>query len=67
MAYALSGEIGLKTGDEVTGGGPGTCAFVPRGVLHASKSTGAETGRLLFLHTLAGAGGFFGERLDRPG
>ena len=66
VAYVLSGEITFKIGDEVTVGGPGTCAFIPRGVPHAWKNTGAETGRVLFLYTPAGAGGFFEERLGRP-
>jgi quercetin dioxygenase-like cupin family protein len=59
VAYVLSGEITFKIGDEVTVGGPETCAFLPRGVPHAWKSTGAETGRVLFLYTPASAGGFF--------
>src|SRR6202035_5425560 len=29
VAYVLSGEITFKIGDEVTVGGPGTCAFPP--------------------------------------
>ena len=62
----LSGEITFKIGDEVTVGRPGSCAFIPRGVPHAWKSTGAETGRVLFLYTPAGAGGFFEELLGRP-
>src|SRR5215469_5319293 len=66
VAYVLSGEITFKIGDEVTLGGPGTCAFMPRGVPHAWKNTGAETGRVLFLYTPAGAGGFFEEQLGRP-
>jgi len=37
VAYVLSGEITFKIGDEVTVGGPGTCAFLPRGVPHAWK------------------------------
>ena len=48
VAYVLSGEVTLKIGDQVTVGGPGTCAFIPRGVAHAWKSTGAEAGRILF-------------------
>jgi hypothetical protein len=51
VAYVLSGEITFKIGDEVTVGGPGTCAFLPRGVPHAWKNTSAETGRVLFLYT----------------
>ena len=45
VAYVLSGEVTFKIGDEVTVGGPGTCAFMPRGVPHAWKNSGAETGR----------------------
>ena len=57
VAYVLSGEITVKIGDAVTVGGPGTCAFMPRGVPHAWKSTGTETGHVLFLYTPAKAGG----------
>jgi quercetin dioxygenase-like cupin family protein len=66
VAYVLSGEITFKIGDVVTVGGPGTCAFMPRGVPHAWKNTGGETGRVLFLYTPAAAGKFFEARLDRP-
>ena len=62
VAYVLSGEITFKIGDEVTVGGPGGCAFMPRGVPHAWKSTGAETGRVLFLYTPAKAGGLIEEQ-----
>jgi quercetin dioxygenase-like cupin family protein len=66
VAYVLSGEVTFKIGDEVTVGGPGTCAFMPRGVPHAWKSTGAETGRVLFLYTPARAGGLI-EEMQRTG
>jgi quercetin dioxygenase-like cupin family protein len=62
VAYVLSGEVTFKIGDQVTVGGPGTCAFMPRGVQHAWKSTGAETGRVLFLYTPAKAGGLIEEQ-----
>ena len=62
VAYVLSGEITFKIGDEVTVGGPGGCAFMPRGAPHAWKSTGAETGRVLFLYTPAKAGGLIEEQ-----
>src|SRR5436190_12413306 len=62
VAYVLSGEVTFKIGDEVTVGGPGACAFMPRGVPHAWKSTGAETGRVLFLYTPAKAGGLIEEQ-----
>jgi quercetin dioxygenase-like cupin family protein len=56
VAYVLGGEVTFKIGDEVTVGGAGACAFIPRGVPHAWKSTGSETGRVLFLYTPAKAG-----------
>ena len=62
LAYVLSGEITFLIGDAVTVGGPGTCAFLPRNVPHAWKSTGAETGRVLFLYTPAKAGGLIEEQ-----
>jgi quercetin dioxygenase-like cupin family protein len=68
VAYVLSGEVTFMIGDQVTVGGAGTCAFMPRGVPHAWKSTGSEPGRVLFLYTPANAGGAFEEaaRMDRP-
>jgi quercetin dioxygenase-like cupin family protein len=51
VAWVLAGEITFKIGDEVSVGGPGTCAFFPRNVPHAWKSTGSETGpRLVSLY-----------------
>jgi len=64
VAWVLEGEITFKIGDRVSVGGPGTCAFFPRNVPHAWKSTGAGTGRVLFLYTPAAAGRFFETLLD---
>src|SRR5262245_27820089 len=50
VAYVLKGEITFKIGDEVTVGGPGTCAFMPRQVPHAWKNTGADIGQVLFFY-----------------
>lgn len=61
-AYVLCGEITFKVGDRITVGGPGTCAFVPRGAPHAWKITGADTARVLFLYTPAKAGGLIEEQ-----
>ena len=66
VAWVLAGETTFKIGDEVTVGGPGTCAFFPRNVPHAWKNTGSETGRVLFLYTPAAAGGYVEELLKRP-
>src|SRR5262245_32704400 len=62
VAYVLKGEVTFKIGDEVMVGGPGTCAFMPRGVPHAWKNTGPETGEVLFLYTPASAGGLLEEQ-----
>ena len=61
VAWVLAGEFTFKIGDEVTVGGPGTCAFMPRHIPHAWKNTGTETGRVLFLYTPAAAGGLVEE------
>ena len=66
VAWVLAGEITFRIGDDVSVGGPGTCAFFPRGVPHAWKSTGSETGRVLFLYTPASAGGYIEELSRRP-
>jgi mannose-6-phosphate isomerase-like protein (cupin superfamily) len=66
VIYVVSGEITSKIGDRVTVGGPGSCAFIPRGVAHAWKNTGAETARILFMYTPAGAGKWFEERSRSP-
>jgi quercetin dioxygenase-like cupin family protein len=62
VAYVLSGEVTFLIGDDVTVGGPGSCTFMPRGVRHAWKSTGAQAGRVLFLYTPAKAGGLIEEQ-----
>jgi quercetin dioxygenase-like cupin family protein len=66
VAWVLAGEITFKIGDAVAVGGPGTCAFFPRNVPHAWKSTGSDTGRVLFLYTPAAAGGYIEDLLKRP-
>ena len=68
IAYVLSGEVTFKIGDQITVGGAGTCAFMPRGLQHAWKSTGNKPGHVLFLYTPANAGSFFEEavRANRP-
>lgn len=57
VAWVLAGEFTFKIGDQISVGGPGTCAFMPRNIPHAWKNTGNETGRVLFLYTPADAGG----------
>lgn len=67
VAWVLAGEITFKIGDDVSVGGPGTCAFFPRNVPHAWKNTGRETGKVVFLYTPAAAGGYVEELMHRRG
>jgi len=67
VAWVLAGEFTFKIGDEITVGGPGTCAFMPREVPHAWKNTGSEVGRVLFLYTPADAGGYIEALAERRG
>lgn len=68
VMYVLSGEFTFKIGERVTSGGAGTCAFMPRGIPHAWKNSGAETGRALFMFTPVEGGQLFEEllRVQRP-
>jgi quercetin dioxygenase-like cupin family protein len=62
VAYVLSGELTFNIGDEIAVGDTGSCTFMPRGIPHAWMSTGAESGRVLFLYTPAKAGGLIEEQ-----
>jgi uncharacterized cupin superfamily protein len=66
VAWVLEGEFTFKIGEEISKGGPGTCAFFPRNVVHAWKNTGTTTGRVLFMYTPAGAGRYIEDTAERP-
>ena len=66
VAYVLSGEVTFKIGDE-SRSAPWHLRLHARGVPHAWKNSGAETGRVLFLYTPAGAGGLFEEQQRSTG
>ena len=66
VAWVLEGEMTFKIGDEVSVGGPGTCAFLVRNVPHAWKNSGLGIARVLFLYTPALAGGYIEEMLELP-
>ena len=65
VAWVLAGEITFQIADEVAVGRPGACAFMSRGVSHAWKNTGRETGRVLFLYTPAAAGSYLEAMAER--
>jgi len=62
LAYVLSGEITFRIGEQAVVRGAGGCAFMPRGVPHAWKNTGADEARVLFLYTPGKAGGLIEEQ-----
>src|SRR6266481_1768468 len=68
VTYILRGHYSFKIGDDFSAGGPGTCAFMPRGIPHAWKNSGTETGRAFFIYTPGEAGKVFEEsiRLQCP-
>jgi len=68
VMYVLSGEFTFQIGEQVSTGGPGACAFMPRGIAHAWKNSGRETGRAIFMYAPAEAGKVFEElsRIQRP-
>jgi quercetin dioxygenase-like cupin family protein len=61
IMYVLSGEYLFTVGERTESGGPGSVVFMPRGVGHAWKCLGPDTGRALFLYTPGTAGGVFEE------
>ena len=66
--YVLSGEYTFQIGDQVSAGGPGAGAFMPRGIPHTWKNNGRDTGRDIFMYAPAEAGKVFEElsRVQRP-
>lgn len=66
VAWVLEGEVTFLIGEEITVGGPVSCAFFPRNVRHAWKNSGDSTGRVLFLYTPAAAGRYI-EDMGRAG
>ena len=61
-------ERTVQLQNHVSTGGPGTCVFMPRGIGHAWKNSGTETGRAFFIYKPGEAGKVFEEsvRLQRP-
>ena len=60
------GNFTFKIGNDVTTGGPGACAFIPRNVPHAWKNSGSQPGRVVFFFTPASAGRFIEEMIGQP-
>jgi quercetin dioxygenase-like cupin family protein len=57
--YLLEGEFRWKLGDELSGGGPGSFIYIPRGVPHTWQIVGEGNGRMLVTFFPAGMEGFF--------
>src|SRR6266852_1595683 len=50
VAYVLSGEVTFLIGDDVTVGGPGTCAFMPRRAACLEEHRRASRARAVSLY-----------------
>ena len=61
VMYVLDGQYLFQVGDRVSEGGPGACAFMPRGIGHAWKCVGPGGGRAFFLYSPGNAGRVFEE------
>lgn len=61
VMYVLDGQYLFQVGDHVSEGGPGACAFMPRGIGHAWKCVGPGDGRAFFLYSPGSAGRVFEE------
>lgn len=64
--YVIEGEFRFRLGDDEHVGGPGSFAYVPRGVHHTFQNVSSEPGRMLIHFTPAGMERFF-ERFDELG
>lgn len=62
----LDGEIEFHLGDAVHEARAGTVLFVPKGVVHHFRNTGASAAKMLFLYNPAGMDGMFAE-IGAPG
>jgi mannose-6-phosphate isomerase-like protein (cupin superfamily) len=60
-SYVLSGQVGVKVGDEVAVAGPGALVAKPRGIWHSFWNSGDEPARLLEIISPAGFEQYFEE------
>ena len=66
LLYVLEGAFTLTVGDLTSRVGPGTCAYIPRGVDHAYQNVGTETGRLLAVLAPGRFAGLYAEAAALP-
>ena len=59
LFYVLEGEFDFLVGGETVRAPAGSFVFVPKGTVHAARSVGAGTGRVLAAYVPAGAEGAF--------
>ncbi|MBN2288924.1 MAG: cupin domain-containing protein [Candidatus Glassbacteria bacterium] len=48
--YVVSGRGEMKLGDKVFPVRPGSAAYIPRGMAHATRRTGAEPVKVVYAH-----------------
>lgn len=59
--YILEGNFRFKVGSEQAEAGPGTTVHIPRGVSHAWKNLGDQSGRVTITFAPGGMTGYFRE------
>ncbi len=62
--HLLEGSLTIQVGGNTITASAGDFAFLPRGIAHSFKNTGAGSARALVLTTPAGLEGFFAEVFD---
>jgi mannose-6-phosphate isomerase-like protein (cupin superfamily) len=57
--YVLEGEVEFVLGEDAIPAGAGSCAYAPRGALHAFKNVGTSPSRVLVVYSPGGFEKFF--------
>lgn len=61
LFYVIAGQFEFQLGEESIRGGPGTCLFLPRNVIHRFQNVGETTGSVVIVATPSGFADFVRE------
>ena len=64
--YVLEGEVEFLLGEDTIPAGAGSCAYAPRGALHAFKNVGTSPSRVLVVYSPGGSRSSFSRRASLP-
>ena len=65
--YMLQGTMTVQVGGKTLQASPGDCVYLPRGIMHCFKNTGAVDAKFLAVVTPAGLENFFAEAFQPAG